>query len=126
MAEVSKANPSPSRLSKWLVECIKFAFDKHDLPISEGVKGNQTRKMAVTYADMAGADPQTICEAATWQNTNMFARFYRLDSVTNSDTKFGWLLYPGPIPMGRVLYTSETTFPPVDELNSNPDTFPLQ
>ena len=38
---------------------------------------------------MAGADPQTICEAATWQNFNMFAKFYQLDSVTNSDAEFG-------------------------------------
>ena len=51
-------------LSNWLVECIKFAYDKNDLPVpnrTQGVKGHQTHKMAVTYADMAGADPQAIC-----------------------------------------------------------------
>ena len=57
-------------LSNWLVECIKFAYDRNDLPISDGVKGHQTRKIAVMYA---GADPKTICEAATWRNSNMFA-----------------------------------------------------
>jgi len=80
---------SKQRLSNWLVECIKFTYEKHILPVPDGVKGHQTRKMAVTYADMAGADPQTICEAATWQNTNTFARFYRLDAVANSDAEFG-------------------------------------
>ena len=54
----------------------------------EGVKGHQTRKMAVTYADMAGADPLTICEAATWRNSNTFVRFYRLDAVANSAGEF--------------------------------------
>ena len=65
----SRANPSPSRDSNWLVEYIKFAYDKHNLPTPEGVKGHQTGKMAVTYADMASADPHTIYEAATWANT---------------------------------------------------------
>ena len=36
----SGASPSPSRLSNWLVECIKFAYEKHDLPIPDGVKGH--------------------------------------------------------------------------------------
>ena len=65
-------------LSNWLVECIKFAYDKYDLPTPEGVKSHETHKMAVMYADMASADPQTICEATTWQTTNTFARFCRL------------------------------------------------
>ena len=71
-------------LANWLVECIKFAYDKNNLSVPKGVKGHQTRKMAVTYADMAGANSQTICEAATWQNSNTFATFYRLNSIANS------------------------------------------
>ena len=89
MADESGANTSPSRLSNWLVECIKFAYEKHDLPVPHGVKGHQTQKMAVTYADLAGADPQTICETTTWQSFNTFAKFYRLDSIANSDAEFG-------------------------------------
>ena len=80
---------SKQRFSNWLVECIKFAYDKHDLPVPERVKDHQTHKMAVTYVDMSGANPQTICEAATWQNSNTFAKFYQLDTVANSDAEFG-------------------------------------
>ena len=69
------------RLSNWLVECIKFAYDKHDFPVPERVKGHQTHKMEVTYADMADADAQIICEATTWQNTNTFAKFYSFNTV---------------------------------------------
>ena len=58
---------SKQRLFKLLVKCIKFAYDQNNLSTPEGVKGHLTRKMAVTYADMDGADPQTICEAACWQ-----------------------------------------------------------
>ena len=90
---------SKQRLSNWLVKCIKFAYEKHVLPVPDRVKGHQTHKMAVTYADMAGADPQTICEVATWRNSNMFARFYWLDAVANSDAVWqessnaGWLIH---------------------------------
>ena len=97
MVDESGANPSPSR-------------DKHNLPTSEKVKGHQTRKMAVTYADMAGADPQTICEAATWRNSNTFARFYQLDTrqlrcrIWQESSNAGWLLNPSSTPMGRVSY----------------------
>ena len=62
-----KSKPiSKQRLSNWLVECITFTYEKHDLPVPDGVKSHQTHKMAVTYADISGADPQTICEATTW------------------------------------------------------------
>ena len=49
---------SMQQLSNWLVNCIKFAYDRNYLPVPEGVKGHQTRKMAVTCADMSGANPQ--------------------------------------------------------------------
>ena len=55
----------------------------------DGVKGHQTHKMAVTYANMPGADPQTICSAATWQSPCTFAKYYELDFIANSDTEFG-------------------------------------
>ena len=59
---------SKQRLSKWLVECIKFAYD-HNIPTPDGVEDHQTHNMEVTYADMAGADPHTICEAVCSANT---------------------------------------------------------
>ena len=59
------------------------------LPLLEGVKGHQTCKMAVTYADMVGADPQTICTATSWQSTSTFAKYYQLDTIANADVKFG-------------------------------------
>ena len=39
---------SKQRLSNWLVECIQFAYERHNLPTPEGVKGHQTCKMVVT------------------------------------------------------------------------------
>ena len=58
-----------------------------------GVKGHHTC-MAVTYSDMAGADPQSICKAAAWSNYNSFARFYRLDAIANSTGEY----LPAPLP----------------------------
>ena len=73
---------SQQRLSRWLVECIKCASSK-------SVQGHHTRKMAVTYANMEGPEPQSICNAATWPNSNTFVRFYQLDAVANYDAEFG-------------------------------------
>ena len=44
--------------------------------------------MAVTYTNMAGADAQSICEAACWANTCMFVKFYQFDAIPNSDAEF--------------------------------------
>ena len=77
------------QLSKWLLKCIKLSYDKHDLPTPDGVKGHQAHKMAVTYADMAGADPRNICDAACWANTGTFAKFYPFDTIALSDAEFG-------------------------------------
>ena len=89
MADKSGENPSPSRDSNcWSNLSSLLKYYKHDLPTPEWVKGHQTCKMAVTYTDMAGAEPQIIFEA-TWQNTNTFARFYRVEIVVvNSGAEF--------------------------------------
>ena len=39
------------RLSKGLVECIKFCYTKNEPPTPEGVQHHHSHKMAVTYAD---------------------------------------------------------------------------
>ena len=66
------------QLSKWLVECIKLSYEKHDFPTPEGVQGHPARKMAITYANIAGVDPQTICSVTTWSNNCTFASFISL------------------------------------------------
>ena len=61
---------SKQRLSNWLVECIKYSHSKNELATPVGVKGHHTHThMAVTYTDMAGADPQSICKSAAWSNS---------------------------------------------------------
>ena len=73
---------SKQQLSNWLVECIKFAYERHNLPIPEGVKDHQTCKMAVTYIDMTGADPKPFVKLLP-------AKFYKLDVIANLDAEFG-------------------------------------
>ena len=91
------------------------------------VKGHQTC-MAVTYADMAGADPQSICKAAAWSNYNMFARCYWLDAITNSIMEFSrrvYLLAPLPRPhtfgVGTI-YPGSTTSISRGEMHTNHNT----
>ena len=80
---------SKQRISAWLVELIQFVYQKSHLPIPKGIKGHQTRKQATSIADLAGVDPQAICDAATWASRCTFARHYRLDMVAQVRSRFG-------------------------------------
>jgi len=83
-------NPiSRQRLSRWLVETIQFAYVSQGLPVPQGIKGHQTRKQAASIAELAGAAPSTICDAATWASTCTFARFYRLNIAASASADFG-------------------------------------
>jgi len=83
-------NPiSKQRLSRWLVETIQFAYTVQSLPVPQGIKGHQTRKQAASIAELAGASPTTICDAATWASTCTFAKFYRLNIAATASADFG-------------------------------------
>ena len=55
----------------------------------EGVKGHQVRKQVTSWADMAGVEPQKICDAATWRSESVFARHYMLDLLHGAHSDFG-------------------------------------
>ena len=80
---------SAQRISKWLVECIGFAYKSVGEAPPSGIKGHQTRSQATSWAGLSGADPQAICNAATWASANTFARHYRLNLVEKQRSDFG-------------------------------------
>lgn len=80
---------SKQRISTWLKDVVRLAYKAKQLPPPGKVKGHDVRKMATSWADVAGVDPLQICEAATWRSENMFARFYRLDLIHKSRTELG-------------------------------------
>ncbi len=80
---------SKQRLSRWLVETIQYTYTVQNLPVPHGIKGHQTRKQAASIAELAGASPTTICDAATWASTCTFARFYRLNIAATASADFG-------------------------------------
>ena len=49
----------------------------------------QVCKQATSWADMAGVDPQKICDAAFWKSESMFATHYKLDLVHGARSDFG-------------------------------------
>ena len=53
------------QICKWLVETTKCAYAMNDLEAPQGITGYQTKKQPVSIAEMAGIDPQLICQAAT-------------------------------------------------------------
>ena len=80
---------SKQQISKRLVETIKCANAVHDVEAPQGIKGHQTRKQAVSFAEMAGVDPQLICQAATWASSSTFAKNYRLNLMAEARSDFG-------------------------------------
>ena len=84
---------SKQRISTWLKEVIKDCYQLKGLGQPDHVKGHDVRKQATSWADLAGVDPEKICQAATWQSTNklssMFARHYRLDLLAECPSDFG-------------------------------------
>ena len=56
---------SKQRLSGWLKELILDAYKRQGLAPPGSVKGHEVRKMATSWADLSGVDPQAICDAAT-------------------------------------------------------------
>ena len=84
---------SKQRISTWLKEVIKDCYALKGLAQPDHVKGHDVRKQATSWADLAGVDPEKICQAATWQSTNklsnMFARHYRLDLLSECPSDFG-------------------------------------
>ena len=80
---------SKQRISKWLVECIGSAYESVGEAPPAGVKGHQTRGQATSWAGLSGADPRTICNAATWASANTFAKHYSLNVVEKQRSDFG-------------------------------------
>jgi len=88
-AQVKGQAVSKQRISKWLVECIGYAYTSRDLTPPSGVKGHQLRSQATSWAELAGASPQVVCNAATWASTCTFAKYYRLNVVAKQRSDFG-------------------------------------
>ena len=78
---MTKVKPiSKQHISKCLMETIKCsAYAAHDLDSPQGIKCQQTRKQPISIAEMAGIDPQLICQAATWALSSTFTKYYRLN-----------------------------------------------
>ena len=66
------------------METIKCAYAEHDVDSPHRVKGHQTRKQMVSIVEMAGVDPQLICQDATWASSSNFAKYYRLNLMAEA------------------------------------------
>ncbi|KAI2652534.1 hypothetical protein H4Q32_005770 [Labeo rohita] len=69
---------SKQRISHWLVNAIRMAYQARGLPCPLEVRAHSTRGIAVSAALANGASLTDICRAAGWATPNTFARFYNL------------------------------------------------
>ena len=80
---------SRQRVSTWLKEVVTECYQLQGAQLPGVVRGHDTRKLATSWAHVAGLDPRQICEAATWQSSNMFARHYKLDLLSADRGELG-------------------------------------
>ncbi|XP_058879441.1 uncharacterized protein LOC131737040, partial [Acipenser ruthenus] len=69
---------SKQRLSHWIVDAIKLAYESAGLPPPGQLKAHSTRGMATSWALFRGVPVSDICAAASWATPHTFMRFYRL------------------------------------------------
>ncbi|KAI2661194.1 hypothetical protein H4Q32_006732 [Labeo rohita] len=69
---------SKQRISHWLVDAIRMAYEARGLPCPLGIRAHSTRGVAASAALANGASLTDICRAAGWATPNTFARFYNL------------------------------------------------
>ena len=75
---------SKQRLSHWVVDTIKKAYEVADIPLPSGVTCHSTRGISTSWAAMEGVSLTDVCAAACWSTPSTFARFYRLDVASGS------------------------------------------
>ncbi len=80
---------SKQRLSHWIVDAIKLAYESAGLPPPGQLKAHSTRGMATSWALFRGVPVSDICAAASWATPHTFMRFYRLNVLDSSAPLFG-------------------------------------
>lgn len=82
--------PSSKRsISRWIVSCIKLAYQLANKPLLVSPKAHSTRGKAATVAFLHNVPMAEICKAATWKSVHTFTRYYCLDSDSRADTQVG-------------------------------------
>ena len=75
---------SKLRLSHWVVEAIKKAYDIAGKPAPSEVICRSTRGAATSWAAIRGVSLSVVCAAASWTAPRTFSRFYRLTVASGS------------------------------------------
>ena len=75
---------SKQRLSHWVVDAIKTAYEAAGKPAPSEVVCHSTRGVATSWAAMRGVSLADVCAAASWTAPCTFARFYRRDVASGS------------------------------------------
>ena len=75
---------SKQRLSHWVVDTIKKAYQVAGKPVPSDIICHSTRGVATSWAAMRGVSLADICAAASWTAPCTFSRFYRLDVASGS------------------------------------------
>ena len=75
---------SKQRLSHWVVDAIKKAYEVADQPAPSEVICHSTRGVSTSWAAMRGVSLADVCAAASWATPCTFSRFYCFDVASGS------------------------------------------
>ena len=75
---------SKQRLSHWVVDTIRKAYEVAGKPAPSDIICHSTRGVATSWAAMRGVSLTDVCAAASWTAPCTFSRFYRLDVASGS------------------------------------------
>ncbi|MGH0133431.1 UNVERIFIED_CONTAM: hypothetical protein FKN15_032321 [Acipenser sinensis] len=79
---------SKQRLSKWIADTVRTAYELANLPPPEKLTAHSTRGIATLWTLFQGASVKDICNAVVWATPHTFTRFYRLNVVDPQNPDF--------------------------------------
>lgn len=80
---------SKRSIARWIVSCIKMAYQLANRPLLLSPKAHSTRGKAATVAFLQDVPLSEICKAATWSSVHTFTQHYCLESDSRADTQVG-------------------------------------
>uniref|UniRef100_A0A803JVL6 Core-binding (CB) domain-containing protein n=1 Tax=Xenopus tropicalis TaxID=8364 RepID=A0A803JVL6_XENTR len=76
-------------ISRWIVNCIRLAYQNQGEQFPKGVRAHSTRALSTSWAFQAQVSADQICKTASWSSARTFLRHYRVDVQTKPQKEFG-------------------------------------
>uniref|UniRef100_A0A803JEU1 Core-binding (CB) domain-containing protein n=1 Tax=Xenopus tropicalis TaxID=8364 RepID=A0A803JEU1_XENTR len=80
---------SVTTISRWIVNCIKLAYQKKEKQFPKGVRAHSTRALSTSWAFQAEVSAEHICKTASWNSARTFLKHYQVEVRAKTQEEFG-------------------------------------